>query len=61
MLAYKGPFGTGVKFQTLTAGVWSAPALVPGAHTVSAPALRLNELATTSPAAFGSIILHVFK
>jgi len=50
-----------VKFQTLTAGVWSAPALVPGAHTVSAPALRLNELATTSPAAFGSIILHVFK
>ena len=61
MLAYKGPFGTGVKFQTLTAGLWTAPALVPGAHTVSAPALRLNELATTTPAAFGSIVLHVFK
>jgi hypothetical protein len=61
MLAYKAPLGTSVRFQTLAAGVWSAPAPVLGTHTADAPALLLNELATTTPAALGNIVLHVFK
>jgi len=61
MLAYKAPFATNVRYQILTAGVWTAPAVVLGAHTAAAPALLLNTLATTTPAALGNIVLHVFK
>lgn len=60
LLAYKTPFSTAVHFQTLTAGVWSAPAAVPHTHTTASPALLLNELATTTPAVDGNIVLHLF-
>jgi hypothetical protein len=60
LLAYKAPFSTSVRFQTLTGGVWSAGASVPGAHTAVAPALLFNELAFTTPATDGNIILRNF-
>lgn len=60
LLAYKAPLTTSVRFQTLTAGVWSAGASVPGAHTAVAPALLFNELATTTPASVGNIALQTF-
>jgi hypothetical protein len=61
LLTYKAPFTTAVRFQTLASGVWSAGASVPGAHTVVAPALLFNKLATTTPATDGNVVLHVFK
>jgi len=60
LLAYKVPLSTTVHFQTLTGGVWSAPAAVPSTHTTVSPALLFNELATTTPATDGNVILHVF-
>jgi hypothetical protein len=60
LLAYKAPFSTAVHFQTLAAGVWSPVAAVPRTHTNVAPALLLNELATTTPATDGNIVLHVY-
>ena len=60
LLAYKAPLSTAVHFQTLSGGVWSAPATVPTTHTTVAPALLFNELATTTPATDGNIVLHVF-
>jgi hypothetical protein len=61
MLAYKAPLSTGVRYQILSGGLWTAYGLVPGAHTVSAPALLFNELATTTPGNVGNIALHVFR
>jgi hypothetical protein len=60
LLAYKVPLSTAVHFQTLASGVWSTPAAVPTTHTAVAPALLFNELATTTPATDGNIVLHVF-
>ena len=60
LLVYKGPVGTGVRFQTLTGGIWSPWAFVPGAHTAVAPALRGATLATTTPVSFGRIVLQFF-
>lgn len=60
LLAYKTPGSTTVHFQTLTSMGWSTPAIVPTTHTVVAPALLFNELATTTPAQTGNIVLHVF-
>jgi len=61
LLAYKAPFSTAVHFQTLAAGLWSLPAAVPHTHTAVAPALLFNELATTTPATDGNIVLHHFS
>jgi hypothetical protein len=60
LLVYKGPVGTGVRFQTLTGATWSSWAFVPGAHTAVAPALRGATLATTTPVTFGRIVLQFF-
>jgi hypothetical protein len=60
LLAYKAPLSIAVHFQTLTKNGWSKPATVPGTHTATAPALLLNELATTTPATDGNIVLHHF-
>ena len=60
MLAYKAPFSTAVHFQTFNGVTWSAAAAVPRTHTAVAPALLLNELATTTPVADGNIVLHHF-
>lgn len=60
LLAYKAPFSTAVHFQTLVNGTWSKPATVPTTHTVTAPALLFNVLATTTPATDGNIVLHTF-
>jgi hypothetical protein len=60
LLAYKAPLNTGVLYQTLTGTTWSAPAVVPNTHTNVAPALLFNELATTTPATDGNVVLHAF-
>jgi hypothetical protein len=60
LLAYKTPQSTAVHFQTLSNSGWSTPAAVPTTHTLAAPALLLNVLATTTPAPDGNIVLHVF-
>jgi hypothetical protein len=63
LLAYKAPFSTAVHFQTLPnvpSAVWSPVAAVPHTHTAVAPALLFNELATTTPATDGNIVLHHF-
>jgi hypothetical protein len=61
LLVYKTPASTAVKFQTLTTGVWSAPAVIPTVTTAVSPALFQNTLATTKPSADGTIVLHVFS
>jgi len=58
LLACKAPFTTGILFQTLTSGVWSAAGLVPAAHTTAAPALLGRILANTTPTSVGKIVLH---
>jgi hypothetical protein len=60
LLAYKGG-GLNIKYQTLTAGVWSAPALVNGplATTALGPAL-LNGLLANVATGSGRIFLHQF-
>jgi hypothetical protein len=61
LVAYKAPASLSVRYQTLTAGVWSAAAVVPTTHTAVAPSLFLNVLGTTTPAADGNIIFHFFS
>jgi len=61
LLAYKAPENTNVKYQTLTGATWSVPAVVPTTHTAASPALSQNILATTTPAADGHVIWHVFS
>jgi|SRR5580658_5150337 hypothetical protein len=61
LLAYKAPYSGAVRYQTLTSGVWTAPGTVPGIRTTVAPALLLNELASTTSAADGNIYLHYFS
>ena len=60
LLAYKAPFSTQVRFQTLTGTTWSAFANVPGAHTAVPPALLRNILAITTPGSIGNIVLFVY-
>jgi hypothetical protein len=60
LLAYKAPYSTQVRFQTLTGTTWSAFANVPGAHTAVPPALLRNILATTTPGSIGKIVLFVY-
>ncbi len=61
LLAYKAPFSTHVRFQTLTSGTWSAFGTVPRTHTTVAPALLRNILANTTPGSIGNIVLHVYR
>jgi hypothetical protein len=58
LLAYKAPAGTRVFFQTLTAGTWSAAAVVPATRTLAAPALLGDLLANSTPTPVGNVILH---
>jgi hypothetical protein len=60
LLAYKAPFSTHVRFQTLTSGTWSAFATVPRTRTAVAPALLRNILANTTPGTIGNVVLHVY-
>lgn len=61
LLAYKAPFNTHVRFQTLTGGVWSGVGVVPATRTASTPALLGGLLANTTPTTVGNIILHHFS
>ena len=60
LLAYKAPFSTQVRFQTLTGTTWSAFANVPGARTAVSPALLRHILAITTPGTIGNIVLFVY-
>jgi hypothetical protein len=60
LLAYKAPYSTLVRYQTLTSTGWSGYSVVPGARTAVAPALVRNVLATTTPGTIGNIVLHVY-
>ena len=60
LLAYKAPFGTHIRFQTLTKMGWSAVGVVPAARTTNAPALLGGTLAHTKPTSVGNIVLHHF-
>ena len=60
LLAYKAPYSTGVRYQTLTGATWSPAALIPRTRTAVAPALVRNVLATTTPGTIGNIVLHVY-
>jgi hypothetical protein len=63
LVAYGAPGSTAVKYQTAASGTspWSAPAVVPSTHTNVSPSLFINVLTTTTPAADGNIIWHVFS
>jgi len=61
LLAYKAPHTIHVLYRTLAGGTWSAPATVPGAQTVTGPALLRGQLATTSPTSAGNIFFHFFS
>jgi hypothetical protein len=61
LLAYKAPFSTHVRYQTLTGTTWSAIGHIPGTFTAVAPALYRNVLATTTPTSIGNIILRRFN
>lgn len=60
LLAYKAPFSTHVRFQTLTGTTWSAFANVPGARTAVPPALLRHILGITTPGTIGNIVLFVY-
>jgi hypothetical protein len=60
MIAYKAPHNVGIRYRTLTAGVWSAAATVPGAASTYGPALLRNLLAYTSPAGGGNIFFNTY-
>jgi hypothetical protein len=63
LLAYKGPSGFNIRFQTLTAGVWSGLAFVNGQNntTTDGPALLNGILANVSRTSSGRIYLHFFQ
>ncbi len=62
LLAYKGPSGFAIRYQTLSGGVWSAVAFVTGDNntTADAPALVNGTLANVSRTTSGRIYLHSF-
>jgi hypothetical protein len=62
LLAYKGPNGFNIRFQTLTGTTWSDFAYVNGNNntTTDAPALLNGLLANVSQTASGRIFLHHF-
>ncbi len=63
LLAYKGPSGFGIRYQTLTAGVWTAYAFVNANNntTTDGPALVNGVLANVSPTTSGRIYLHTYE
>jgi hypothetical protein len=61
LLAYKAPHNVGIIYRTLTSGVWSAPAAVPGIQSTNGPALLRNVLAATSPAGGGNIFFETYS
>jgi len=61
LLVYKSPFGTLLRYQTLSGGVWSAPAFVYGSRSDVAPALDKNVLAYTTVGSSGNIELRVYS
>jgi len=62
LLAYKGPGGLSIRYQTLSGGVWSAYAYVTGPNntTTQGPALINGTLANISPTSSGRIYLHYY-
>ncbi len=62
LLAYKGPDGFAIRYQTLTAGVWSAVGYVSGDNntTADAPALVNGTLANVARSTSGRIYLHSY-
>ena len=64
LLAYKGPNGFNIRYQTLTGSTWLEPyAFVNGNNntTTAAPALLNGLLANVSQTASGRIFLHHFN
>ncbi len=61
LLVYKTPRSTLVKFQTLSGGAWTTPAVIKTVWTAVSPALSQNVLATTRPSADGNIVLHIYS
>lgn len=63
LLAYKGPSGFAIRYQTFSAGVWTAYAFVNGNNnsTADGPALVNGTLANVSRTASGRIYLHTFN
>lgn len=64
LLAYKGPSGVNIRYQTLTSGTWSEPyAFVNGDNntTTDGPALLNGLLANVSQTASGRIFLHRYS
>jgi hypothetical protein len=63
LLAYKGPSGFGIRYQTMTAGVWTPYAFVNGDNntTSDGPALVNGTLANVSPTTSGRIYLHTYE
>jgi hypothetical protein len=62
LLAYKGPGGEHIRYQTLTGGVWSTVGYVTGANdtTTLGPALINGALASVSPTSSGRVYLHFY-
>jgi hypothetical protein len=63
LLAYKGPSGDSIRYQTLTAGTWSGVQFVGGAQnkTTLSPALLNSVLANVSPTLSGAIYLRNYN
>jgi hypothetical protein len=64
LLAYKGPAGLNIRYQTLSGGGWSEPyAFVNGNNntTTDGPALLNGLLANVSPTSSGRIYLHRYN
>jgi hypothetical protein len=63
LLAYKGPSGFTIRYQTLSSGTWTAYSDLNGNNntTADAPALVNNELANVSPTTSGVIYLHTYQ
>jgi hypothetical protein len=62
LLAYKGPGGLSIRYQTFSAGIWSAYGFVtkPNNQTTQGPALVNGTLANISPTSSGRIFLHYY-
>jgi hypothetical protein len=63
LLAYKGPGGFKIRYQTFSGGTWTAYAFVTGNNntTANAPALYSNKLANVAPTTSGVMYLHTYQ
>jgi hypothetical protein len=63
LLAYKGPSGFGIRYQTFSGGVWTAYAFVnPNNNTTAdGPALVNGTLANVARSTSGRIYLHTYQ